>query len=110
MLWKTAGPFSGEEAQGVTSLRSPQSCRWLCCVVAMGWVRSQECSSKVVGLSSDGKSNKLCALVVSLRFGHGGVNGFVSLRPRVLKSSASGVSLRFRQGRSERNVFLRSKG
>ena len=52
---------------GVTSLRSPQSCRWLCCVVAMGWVRSQECSSKVVGLSSDGKSNKLCALVVSLR-------------------------------------------
>ena len=107
MLCKTAGPFSGEEAQGVTSLRSPQSCRWLCCVVAMGWVRSQECSSKVVGLSSDGKSNKLCALVVSLRFGHGGVN---SLRPRVLKSSALGVSLRFRQGRSERNVFLRSKG
>ena len=72
---------------GVTSLRSPQSCRWLCCVVAMGGVRSQECSSKVVGLSSDGKSNKLCALVVSLRFGHGGVNGFVSLRPRVLQSS-----------------------
>ena len=66
-----------------------------------------KCSSKAVGLSSHGKSNKLCALVVSLRFGHGGVN---SLRPRVLKSSALGVSLRFRQGRSERNVFLRSKG
>ena len=51
----------------------------------MGWVRSEECSSKVVGLSSDGKSNKLCTLVVSPRFGHGGVNGFVSLRPPCVK-------------------------